>query len=45
MRPKHQKDRKCGKQGWVGGNPRFGKRNGSQKGQRAASNASWKKEV
>lgn len=34
-RPKHKKYYNHGKQGWIAGNPRYGKNNGYQKGQRA----------
>lgn len=36
QRPKHKKDYNHAKQGWIAGNPRYGKNNGYQKGQRAA---------
>ncbi len=34
MRPKHRRDYNHGKNGWQAGNPRFGKANGSQRGER-----------
>ena len=34
-RPKHRKDHNHGKNGWVGGNPRYGKSKGFHKAQRA----------
>lgn len=37
MRKKHRRDHNQPKQGWVGGNPRYGKANGFHKGQRAAT--------
>lgn len=42
---KHRKDYRQPKQGWVGGNPRFGKSNGNHKGSRASSKLAWKKAV
>ena len=35
MRAKHRNDKKHGKNGWVGGNPRYGKARGFHKGSRA----------
>jgi hypothetical protein len=35
MRKKHRNDKNHGKDGWVGGNPRYGKARGSRKGDRA----------
>jgi hypothetical protein len=37
MRAKHRNDKNHGKNGWVGGNPRYGKSKGFRKGQRAAT--------
>lgn len=34
MRPKHLKDYNHGKNGWVGGNPRWGKAHGNFRGSR-----------
>ena len=42
---KHRKDYRQPKQGWVGGNPRFGKSKGNHKGKRASSKLAWKKAV
>lgn len=39
MRNKHKNDQKHGKTGMIGGNPRYGKKRGNFKGQRAANNA------
>lgn len=43
-RPKHRKDQKHHKQGWVGGNPRYGKANGYQRGERATEKAKWQRQ-
>lgn len=45
MRTKHIKDQCHGKNGWVGGNPRYGKSKGFRKGKRAGDRAQWRKEV
>lgn len=40
MKRKHRNDQNHGKNGWVGGNPRYGKSNGHRKGNRAADKRS-----
>jgi len=37
MRRKHRNDKNHGKNGWIGGNPRYGKSKGFRKGQRAST--------
>jgi len=39
MRNKHRNDQKHSKTGIIGGNPRYGKKRGNFKGQRAADKA------
>jgi hypothetical protein len=43
MRAKHRKDYKHAKQGWVGGNPRFGKANGHNRWHSRGTRASLKR--
>ena len=45
MRQKHRNDHNHGKSGWVGGNPRYGKKRGFRKGQRAADKAQARKDM
>lgn len=45
MRPKHRKDKNHGRNGWVCGNPRYGKSVGSTKGSRAKNKFRHNKEV
>ncbi len=45
MRTKHRKDYNHGKHGMIGGNPRYGKRRGFFKGQRAADKAKARKDA
>lgn len=44
MRAKHRKDKNHGKNGWVGGNPRY-RGKGFQKGDRAKVKAQGQKEM
>lgn len=41
MKQKHRNDQNHGKNGWVGGNPRYGKSKGHHKSNRAADKRRW----
>lgn len=44
-RPKHKNDQNHCKQGWIAGNPRYGRNNGCQKRNRPAVNQKIQKDI
>lgn len=45
MRNKHRNDKNHGKNGYVGGNPRYGRKRGFRKSDQPRDKADWQKEV
>jgi hypothetical protein len=45
VRKKNRNDYNHGKDGWVGGNPRYGRKRGFRKSDQPKDKAGWRKEV